>query len=70
MEIALLTILCVLNLIQIGISASIINFGLKLGNHLKKEAANMDLLRENAINVLDNRGLVDIVRNWSEQEWG
>ena len=69
MEIALLTILCVLTLVQAGMSFIIIKFGLKIADHLKEDTANMELLRNSVERLLDRRGLVEVAQNWIEQEW-
>ena len=68
-EVVLLTVLCVLTVVQIILSVLTLQFGLKLANHLKDDSANMDLLRGSIERVVDRRGLVEIAQNWTEQEW-
>ena len=69
MEIALLTILAILSLVQLGVSILIVKFGLKIADHLKEDTANMELLRNSVERLLDRRGLVEVAANWAEQEW-
>ena len=69
MEIVLLTVLSVLSLIQVIFSIIILQFGLKVAEHLKNDSANMELLRGSVERVLDRRGLVEVAQNWTEQEW-
>ena len=68
-EVVLLTVLCVLTVVQIILSVLTLQFGLKLANHLKDDSANMDLLRGSIERLVDRRGLVEIAQNWTEQEW-
>ena len=64
-----MTILLFIGIIQIGLSILIVKFGLKLADHLKESAANMELLKGAVERVLDRRGLVEVAQNWVEQEW-